>query len=93
MEFVVVPRIEKSIAHIIDELDEQDREDFYRIKVVQDKKKEAKALEYLELQAAKKKTGANNDQEDGQIEEEVETDILAETDNINLEDDDEDIIF
>ena len=93
MEFVVVPRIAKTIAHIIDELDEQDREDFYRIKVVQDKKKEAKANEYLELQAAKKKTGANNDQEDGQIEEEVETDILADTDNINLEDDDEDIIF
>lgn len=42
LEFVVLPQIDWTIKWIEDELDELDREDFYRLKCVQDKKKEAK---------------------------------------------------
>eukprot|EP01113_Clastostelium_recurvatum_P027369 TRINITY_DN329_c0_g1_i1.p1 TRINITY_DN329_c0_g1~~TRINITY_DN329_c0_g1_i1.p1 ORF type:complete len:259 (-),score=94.58 TRINITY_DN329_c0_g1_i1:47-823(-) len=39
IEYVVKPRIENTISYIISELDEGDREDFYRLKKVQSKKK------------------------------------------------------
>ena len=42
LEFVVIPHIEEIIKFIEGELDEQDREDFYRLKCVQDKKLEVK---------------------------------------------------
>ena len=58
LEFVVIPRIETTIKWIESELDEIDREDFFRLKVVQDKKKEAKEIEEAELAAAQAlKTG------------------------------------
>jgi len=49
LEFVVIPKIEGTIKWIESELDELDREDFYRLKCVQDKKKEAKDEEAKEL--------------------------------------------
>ena len=39
---MVIPRIEGTMKWIEGELDELDREDFYRLKCVQDKKLEAK---------------------------------------------------
>ena len=39
---MVIPHIEEIIKFIEGELDEQDREDFYRLKCVQDKKLEVK---------------------------------------------------
>ena len=51
LEFVVIPKIETTIAWIESELDELDREEFYRLKCVQDKKKEAKEEEDLENEA------------------------------------------
>jgi V-type H+-transporting ATPase subunit D len=48
LEFVVIPKIEETIKFIEGELDELDREDFYRLKCVQDKKKEAKEIEEKE---------------------------------------------
>ena len=49
LEFVIIPQIEHTIKWIEGELDELDREDFYRLKCVQDKKKEAKEDEAKEL--------------------------------------------
>lgn len=39
LENVVVPRLENTVAYIISELDEQEREEFFRLKLVQNKKK------------------------------------------------------
>lgn len=48
---MVIPHIEEIIKFIEGELDEQDREDFYRLKCVQDKKLEAKEEALAEAKA------------------------------------------
>ncbi|KAF9183408.1 H(+)-transporting V1 sector ATPase subunit D [Haplosporangium sp. Z 767] len=58
IEHIIIPRYENTIKHIISELDEQDREEFFRLKKVQSKKKEAAARETLERESRQAAEGA-----------------------------------
>lgn len=50
LEHVVIPRLENTIKYINSELDEMDREEFFRLKKVQASKKKRQAAADAELQ-------------------------------------------
>ena len=83
LEFVVIPRIEFTISYIEKELDEESREDFFRLKRVTDNKKIKKAEDALESE----KRAKANAQENGGGE------MMQEGHDTIFEDEDEDIVF
>ncbi|XP_050442718.1 V-type proton ATPase subunit D [Adelges cooleyi] len=65
IEHVIIPRIEKTLAYIISELDELEREEFYRLKKIQDKKKIANKKKELRKQELKEAENVQNMLDEG----------------------------
>ena len=77
LEFVLLPRIKQTIDYIEKELDEESREDFYRLKKVTDAKKQRKA---------------ENENADVIEESKEDEDVIPQA-NFREEDDDDDEVF
>ncbi|KAJ3796392.1 ATP synthase subunit D-domain-containing protein [Lentinula aff. detonsa] len=59
IEHVVIPRLENTIKYILSELDEMDREEFFRLKKVQGKKKRDNAARQLEQESVSEEAQAS----------------------------------
>ena len=91
LEFVIIPAIENTIKWIESELDELDREDFYRLKCVQDKKAEAALIEEQEQEERKHKESGNKEKTDEDKKHEDIFDAMDES--TGFADENTDIIF
>jgi len=84
IEHVVIPRLENTIKYVLSELDEMDREEFFRLKKVQGKKKRDVAARESEKAAG---------QETGGALEEIQEPVDGEGAGDLLSSKDEDVIF
>jgi len=87
LEHVVIPRLENTISYINSELDEMDREEFFRLKKIQGKKK--KDTKEKELEEKKKREEKEAKEAGGEKEKEKEVKSQGDLLNEGKDDDGE----